>query len=107
MGHEKSLTYSGRELAKRVELAGLPKTLIKCHSLRICCTTSYANSIVTGAATTGFMRFWASEASWDYVHIFEGALEKAGMAVGRESGDKLTISPGLVISYVQGRAPSA
>lgn len=54
-GTETSQAHAHMQLAIRIEQAGLPKTLIKWYSIRICAAKAYDNSTEAGMAIAGFM----------------------------------------------------
>lgn len=65
-----------------------------------------ANFASLATVTVGFIGFWSSDAGWDYMHTYEGAFEKAGVAVATEMGFKMAVRPGAS-TYAQGCAPNA
>lgn len=46
-----------------------------------------------------------SGALWDYMHAYEGTLEKAFVVMGSEKGENLAVRPGVANSYAPGVAP--
>lgn len=67
----------------------------KGHSLKIGGATNYAETPEVGLITAGILGLWASRARWSYMHSYQRPLELAGLAVARESGVEVVVSPCL------------
>lgn len=70
-------------LSEKVTEASLHETFIKGNSVRIGRAFEYEQSSASAAAAAGFMPFQTSSTWWDYMHAYEGALEKAGVGLAK------------------------
>ena len=98
-GRELTYELSRKWLSIMAERAGFKDIGQHTHSLRIGGATAYANSPSGGELCASMMGLWRSAARNRYLHAGEQWMERAGTAIGRETGQTMAGRPGPVAGY--------